>query len=40
MVVGHVQNPEVCVAGEQGHTLVRQPVVGQVQLLQDAVAFL
>lgn len=40
MVVGHVQNSKVCVASEHGHTLVCQPVVGQVQLLQDAVAFL
>lgn len=40
MVVGHVQNTEVRVARQHGHTLICQPVVGQVELLQDAVALL
>lgn len=40
MVVGHVQHTEVCVARQHGDTLVRQPVVGQVEFLQDAVALL
>lgn len=40
MVVGHVQDSEVCVAREHGHTLICEPVVGQVELLQDAVALL
>lgn len=40
MVVSHVQDAEVCVAGQHGHTLVREPVVGEVEFLQDAVALL
>lgn len=40
VVVGHVQHSEVCVTGEQRHTLVGQVVVGQVELLQDAVTLL
>lgn len=38
VIIGHVQDSQVCVSGEQGHTLVSQVVVGQVELLQDAVA--
>lgn len=40
MVVGHVQDPEVRMACQHGHTLVCQPVIGEVELLQDAVALL
>lgn len=40
MVVGHVQNAEVCVARQHWYTLVCQLIVGQVQFLQDAVTLL
>lgn len=40
MVVSHVQNAKVCVAGQHGHTLVREPVVCEVEFLQDTVALL
>ncbi|KAG7275142.1 hypothetical protein CRUP_015796 [Coryphaenoides rupestris] len=40
VVVGHVQHAEVGVSREQRDTLVRQPVVGEVQFLEDAVALL
>ena len=40
MVVGHVKHAEVRVAREQRHTLVRQPVVGEIQLLENTVALL
>lgn len=40
MVVGHVQNTEVRVACQHWHTLICEPVIGQVELLQDAVALL
>jgi len=38
VVVGHVQDPQVCVSGQLRHTPVGQVVVGQVELLQDAAA--
>ena len=40
VVVGHVEHAEVCVAREQRDTLVRQPVVGEIELLEDTVALL
>lgn len=40
MVVGHVKNPKVRMARQHGHALVRQAVIGQIELLQDAVALL
>lgn len=40
MVIGHVQDSKVRVACQHWYTLVRQPVIGQVEFLKDAVAFL
>ena len=40
VVVGHVEHAEVCVASEQRDTLVRQPVVSEIELLEDTVALL
>lgn len=38
MVVGQVQHSQVGVAGQQGDALFGEPVVGEVELLQDALA--
>lgn len=40
MIIGHVQNSKVCMAGQHWYTLVCQLIIGQVEFLQDAVALL
>ena len=40
LVEGEVEHPEVGVSRQQRHTLVRQAVIGQVELLQCAQALL
>lgn len=40
VVVSHVQNSEARMPRQHGHTFVCEPVIGQIKLLEDAVAFL
>ena len=40
VVVRDVQYPQVCVSGQQRHTLVGEVVIGQVELLQNTAALL
>lgn len=40
MVVSHMQNTKVCVTCQHGHTLISEPVICEVEFLQNAVALL